>query len=171
MVSCFPAYPQVINSDGIRPGPQFWDQKIFTFLHIAHLPLINKMPNLPLNESFMVFAGFGLSSNILQSYLNVRRATLAKKVSTIRPLLRLFPFLFTVLVQIAWLSHPQYNNSYIIDSAAFVPFLCAWGLQFAHMVGRMILAHVTSTPFPVWDWVWAWSIAGAMDANLPVIGM
>lgn len=171
MVSCFPAYPQVINSDGIRPGPQFWDQKIFTFLHIAHLPLINKMPNLPLNESFMVFAGFGLSSNILQSYLNVRRATLAKKVSTIRPLLHLFPFLFTALVQIAWLSHPQYNNSYIIDSAAFVPFLCAWGLQFAHMVGRMILAHVTSTPFPVWDWVWAWSIAGAMDANLPVIGM
>lgn len=152
-------------------GPQFWDQKIFTFLHIAHLPLINKIPNLPLNESFMVFGGFGLGVNILQSYLNVRRATLAKKISPTRPLLHLFPFLFTALVQIAWLSHPRFNNSYIIDSAAFVPFLCAWGLQFAHMVGRMILAHVTSTPFPVWDWVWVWSIAGAMDANLPMIGM
>ncbi|KIM38244.1 hypothetical protein M413DRAFT_447989 [Hebeloma cylindrosporum] len=152
-------------------GPQFWDQKIFTFLHIAHLPLINKIPNLPLNESFMVFGGFGLGVNILQSYLNVRRATLVKKISPTRPLLHLFPFLFTALVQIAWLSHPRFNNSYIIDSAAFVPFLCAWGLQFAHMVGRMILAHVTSTPFPVWDWVWVWSIAGAMDANLPMIGM
>jgi len=52
-----------------------------------------------------------------------------------------------------------------------VPFLCAWGLQFAHMVGRMILAHVTKEKFPVWDWVWVWSLVGAVDANLPLFGI
>lgn len=52
-----------------------------------------------------------------------------------------------------------------------MPFLCAWGLQFAHMVGRMILAHVTKDKFPVWDWVWVWSFVGGLDANLPVLGM
>ncbi|KDR86099.1 hypothetical protein GALMADRAFT_235335 [Galerina marginata CBS 339.88] len=152
-------------------GPSFWDQKIWTFTHLEHLPLISKLPNLPLNESFMVFGAFGLAFNILASYSNVRRATRAQKVSTLRPLLLLLPFLFSAALQVAWLSHPRFNNSYILDSAAFVPFLCAWGLQFAHMVGRMILAHVTKEKFPVWDWVWAWSLMGALDANLPLFGI
>ncbi|KAF8958271.1 choline ethanolaminephosphotransferase [Flammula alnicola] len=152
-------------------GPQFWNQGIWSFTHLEHLPLISKIPNLPLNESFMVFGAFGLGFNIIYSYMNVRKATRAQNVSTIRPLLLLLPFLVSALLQVAWLSHPQYNNSYIIGSAAFVPFLCAWGLQFAHMVGRMILAHVTKGKFPMWDWVWVWSVAGALDANLPVFGI
>lgn len=104
------------------------------------------------------------------SYLNVWRATHAQKKSALRPLLHLLPFLFPTLLQIAWLSHPQYHSSYIMKSAAFIPFLCAWGLQFAHQVGRMILAHVTNTPFPVWDWIWVWNFLGALDANMPLLG-
>ncbi|KAJ3927586.1 MAG: Choline/ethanolaminephosphotransferase [Lentinula lateritia] len=57
----------------------------------------------------------------------------------------------------------------IRNSALFIPFLCAWGLQFAHQVGRMILAHLTKTSFPVWDWLWVLSLVGAVDANLPRI--
>ncbi len=87
--------------------------------------------------------------------------------STLRPLLFLLPYPIAAAIQIAWLSYPAYYSSAIINSSLFVPFLCAWGLQFAHQVGRMILAHVTSTPFPVWDWMWIWSIIGAIDANLP----
>ncbi|KAG5641324.1 hypothetical protein DXG03_005481, partial [Asterophora parasitica] len=89
--------------------------------------------------------------------------------SRIRPLSLLLPFVVAASIQIAWLSQPEVNHSAIINSPNFVPFLCAWGLQFAHQVGRMILAHVTSTPFPTWDWVWIWSIIGAVDANLPHI--
>jgi ethanolaminephosphotransferase len=107
---------------------------------------------------------------LTDSYLNVWQATRAQKKSTLRPLLHLLPFLFSTLIQIAWLSHPQYNDSYIMKSAAFVPFLCAWGLQFAHQVGRIILAHVTKTPFPVWDWIWVLSFLGALDANMPLLG-
>lgn len=152
-------------------GPQFWDQKILTFTRLENLPLMSRLPNIPLNESFMVFGAFGLGFNIFYSYINVLKATRAQKTSSIRPLLLLAPFAGSALLQVVWLSHPRFNNSYILDSAAFVPFLCAWGLQFAHMVGRMILAHVTKGPFPMWDWVWIWSIAGAIDANLPLFGM
>jgi len=152
-------------------GPAFWDQRFWTFLHLDHLPVISQLPNLPLNESFMVFGAFGLAFNIYNSYHNVRVAMHQQKTSSLRPLLLLLPFLLTALLQIAWLSHPHYNNSWIMGSAAFVPFLCAWGLQFAHQVGRMILAHVTKGDFPMWDWVWIWSVFGAVDANLPLIGI
>ena len=137
----------------------------------------------------MVIAGVLLAFNIIQrffilqspyvflrtkknydSYLNVWRATRAQKKSSLKPLLHLLSFLFPSLIQIAWLSHPQYNDSYIIKSSAFVPFLCAWGLQFAHQVGRIILAYVTKTPFPAWDWIWVWSFFGALDANMPLFG-
>jgi ethanolaminephosphotransferase len=135
----------------------------------------------------MVFGGFGLAFNIISrlafphtvisdsnltssfSYLNVRHATKAAGKPSVRPLLLLFPFVIPAAIQVAWLSQPEIHHSAIIKSALFVPFLCAWGLQFAHQVGRMILAHVTSTPLPYWDWMWIWSIIGAVDANLPHI--
>ncbi|KAF9010679.1 choline ethanolaminephosphotransferase [Cyathus striatus] len=118
-------------------GPTFWDQRIWTVTHIQHLSWIQKLPNIRLNEAFMVFGAIGLGFNIcIGIYANVRKAVKA-------------------------------NKNQIINSASFVPFLCAWGLQFAHQVGRMILAHVTSGPFPMWDWVWIWSVIGAVDANLP----
>ncbi|CAA7265644.1 unnamed protein product [Cyclocybe aegerita] len=153
-------------------GPQFWEQGIWSFTHLKHLPLMSKLPDLPLNESFMVFGAFGLGFNILHSYLNVYAAQRKgsgghQPASRTPPLLLLLPFVASALIQIAWLSHPRYNDSWILGSAAFVPFLCAWGLQFAHQVGRMILAHVTKDKFPIFDWVWAWSALGAIDANLP----
>lgn len=108
--------------------------------------------------------------------MNVRTAVIAKKQSTLQPLTRLIPFILSTSLQLAWLypSSPAYpvtsaQNIDIIHSPLFVAFICAWGLQFAHQVGRMILAHVTSTPFPMWDWIWIWSIIGAVDANLPIL--
>lgn len=73
----------------------------------------------------------------------------------------------SVALEVAWLSAPAFDDSRILHSALFVPFLCAWGLQFAHQVSRVILAHVTRQPFPWWDAMWVWSIVGAVDANLP----
>lgn len=150
-------------------GPSFWDTGILTFARLDHVEWLRRVPNIGLNESFMVFGGFGLAFNILNSYMNVRKATRRSGKSSLRPLLFLLPFVTAAGIQIVWLSHPEFNHSAIIKSATFVPFLCAWGLQFAHQVGRMILAHVTSTPFPRWDWMWIWSIIGAVDANLPHI--
>ncbi|TEB28151.1 cholinephosphotransferase [Coprinellus micaceus] len=153
-------------------GPQVWEKQIWTTLHLENVPYISRIPNLPLNEAFMVFGALGLGLNIFHSYMNVREASRAPgghphRDSRYSPLTLLLPFVASTALQVAWLSHPEFNDSWIINSASFVPFVCAWGLQFAHQVGRMILAHVTGTGFPVWDWIWIWSVIGAVDANLP----
>ncbi|KAJ2912227.1 hypothetical protein MD484_g8183, partial [Candolleomyces efflorescens] len=155
-------------------GPSIWEHKIWTVLHVEHVSYLQKIPNVPLNQALIVFAILGLAINIIHSYLNVLQATRLssgrpRQHSSYPPLVLLLPFVASTAIQIAWLSHPEYNNSYIIKSASFVPFVLAWGLQFAHQVGRMILAHVTSAPFPVFDWIWIWSVLGAVDANLPYL--
>ncbi|KAJ7083364.1 CDP-alcohol phosphatidyltransferase-domain-containing protein [Mycena belliarum] len=150
-------------------GPSFWDTGVLTFLHLTDAPLANKLPDLPLNDLFMVFAACGLGFNVLSSYRNVRRAMITSNKSTTWPILLLMPFVASAGIQMFWLMHPRYDDSAIINSTLFVPFLCAWGLQFAHQVGRMILAHVTSSRFPWWDWMWVWSLVAAIDANLPLL--
>jgi len=149
-------------------GPTFWDSGILTITHLDHIPAISRIvPNIGLNVAFMVFAGFSLAFNIITSYLNVYKSCKANGRSPFTPLVYLLPFPACVLLQVFWLSHPSVANSSIIYSDSLVPFLCAWGLQFAHQVGRMILAHVTKTDFPYWDSIWIWSLIGALDANMP----
>jgi len=115
----------------------------------------------------MIFGHIALGYNIIASYANVHKARKAVGKSTTQPLLFLLPFPVTVALQVAWLTYPTPKESSIIYSQLFIPFICAWGFQFAHQVGRMILAHVTNTPFPWWDAMWLWTIVGALDANLP----
>lgn len=87
--------------------------------------------------------------------------------STLKPLVFLLPFVVSTVLQVLWLLHPSFYHSNIAHSPLLLPFMCAWGLQFAHQVGRMILSHVTKTPFPWWNYMWIWSAIGAIDAHLP----
>jgi ethanolaminephosphotransferase len=95
------------------------------------------------------------------------------KKPSVKPLVYLLPFPVTALLHISWLmqEYTPWSSFSIRDSALLVPFLTAWGLQFAHNVGRMILAHVTKGAFPVWNWLWIWTFIGAVDANLPRLGL
>jgi len=46
-------------------GPAFWDKKLLTFTHLDRIPqVVQHVPNIGLNESFMVFGAFGLAFNI-----------------------------------------------------------------------------------------------------------
>ena len=101
--------------------------------------------------------------------MNVYDARRGSGKPVVKPLLCLLPFFASVLLHVAWLNELSLRNSDIINSPVFVPFLCAWGLQFAHVVGRIIIAHVASQPFPVWDPVYIWSIVGVIDANMPTL--
>lgn len=174
-----------------RSGTSFWDQGVLAFTGIKHLPILENLPDIPLNEAFMVFGGVGLGFNVVTSYMNVYKSCKEKKTSVLRPLAYLLPFPFTVFLYMSWLTPwkpvdlpsatpnpfdagatleqkitpaPPGLES-ILNSELFLPFLCAWGLQFAHQVGKMILAHVTKSRFPVWDWMWVWLTIGALDWN------
>nr|GAT52559.1 predicted protein [Mycena chlorophos] len=148
-------------------GPSFWDTGILTFLRLTNVPYVNSLPDTPLNVSFMVFSAFGLLYNIASSCSNVSRAKRAMG----RPILLLLPFLVSASLQIVWLAHPRASDPAILYSPLFVPFLCAWGLQFARHVGRMILAHVTQDgcAFPVFDSMWVWTALCTVDAYLPLL--
>lgn len=87
--------------------------------------------------------------------------------STLKPLVHLLPFVVSAALQVLWLLHPSFYHSNIVHSPLFLPFMCAWGLQFAHHVGRMILSHVTKTPFPWWSSMWVWNAIAVIDAHLP----
>ncbi|KAI0706168.1 Choline/ethanolaminephosphotransferase [Cytidiella melzeri] len=151
-------------------GPVVWDEPFLTLLSLDNVPSITHViPNVGLNIVFMSYGAIFLIFNIVTSYINVFKAKLSSKESPWRPLLHLIPLPVTLSLQLLWLSAPTYTHSRIIDSALFVPFLCAWGLQAAHQVGRMILAHVTKQPFPLFDALFLWSIVGAMDANMPLL--
>jgi len=148
-------------------GPSFWTQHIWTVAHLEDLSPFNRLPNLALNKLFRIFRTSGLVLNFITSCLRVHHANRHEKPASLRgPFLRLVNFLFFIFLQVSWLSHPTINNWNILYSPVFLPFLCLWGLQFAHFMGRIILARVTMQPFPVWEWTWVWSVIGAIDANL-----
>lgn len=122
-------------------------------------------------------------------YRNVFRS-LKKDESGFLPLLRLMPFCVSVILHVAFASSPLAGNSRrdIAHSALSLPYLCFWGLEFAHQVcarcrnrrikversiwtqvGRMITAHVTKTPFPYWDPIWPWILLCALDGHAETI--
>ncbi|KZT54133.1 Choline/ethanolaminephosphotransferase [Calocera cornea HHB12733] len=148
-------------------GPSFWDTPLLTFLHLDHHALVTTyIPNKALNESFMMFGALALLYNIVGAYYDVLLARRSRGEPILPPLLGLLPFLLTCSLQLGWLLSPP---ALLLKSGRFLPFVCAWGLQFAHQVGRMILAHVTSSAFPYWDWMWPWTAVMALDANAQVL--
>ncbi|KAH9932117.1 Choline/ethanolaminephosphotransferase [Epithele typhae] len=151
-------------------GTGFWDQDFLTFTRLERYPVVLQyIPRMGLNDVCMVFGCVVTSVNIVNSSYNVFKARIGSKLNPVTPLLYLLPFPISVAIELFWLSSPKLTESRILYSALFVPFLCCWGLQFAHQVSRIILAHVTKQSFPWWDAMWLWSIAGAVDANLPLL--
>ncbi|KAM6498880.1 Choline/ethanolaminephosphotransferase [Amanita muscaria] len=162
-------------------GPSFWDRPLSSFfpflssipfLSHIHLPSLPYFPSysspiplsdLPLNVSFMVFSMFAVGFNIFTSYSNVRKATRSTQGSSLsHPLLYLLPFFGPLLLSL-WLVQPSPEGSTLLYSPLFLPLICSWGLQFAHLVGKIILSHVTKMPFPVWDPVWLVTLAAVLE--------
>lgn len=50
------------------PGPSVWDTGILSLFHVKDVAPFDRLPDFGLNESFMVFGGFGLAYNIFSRY-------------------------------------------------------------------------------------------------------
>lgn len=145
-------------------GPSFWDQKVLHLLGLDHIPFIAKhVPNLGLNDSFLVFGAFSLAANIVNSYGNVIIARRKAKKAVLPPLLGLIPFCVNTFLLLAWL-HAE-PTTHVLHSKRLLPFLGYWGFGFAYQVGTLILAHVAKMPFPFLNGLMLWSAIGALDAN------
>ncbi|SNX82428.1 related to EPT1 - sn-1,2-diacylglycerol ethanolamine- and cholinephosphotransferase [Melanopsichium pennsylvanicum] len=153
---------------GFVGGPLFWDRGILNVTGLAKIPLVSQTLgrfNLPLNDTFLVFALLGLLANIAGSYGNVINARKSRNQSTITPLFGLVPLIAQIGFNVYWMNA---NRAFIIsDARALLPFLAYWGITFAYNVGLLIVAHVTKAPFPYWNVTIVWSVGFAIDANLP----
>jgi ethanolaminephosphotransferase len=145
-------------------GPSFWDQKVLHLVGIDRFPLLAKyIPDLGLNDSFMVFGAFSLAANIINSYGNVIIARRKANKPILPPLFGLIPFCANTFFLLAWLHAEPTSN--VLKSKRLLPFLGYWGFGFAYQVGTLILAHVAKMPFPVFNGLMLWSAVGALDAN------
>lgn len=152
-----------------RSGPQYWDQGILTVTGLKDVPFIAGLPikNLPLNECFMIFSAVGLLFNIAASTKNVYASLPPAKrspLSLIKPLSRSAPYILHTTAMILWLDAFPRD---LLHTTLLIPFMCFWGVAFAHHVQLLILSHLTASPFPA-----AWkhpllilSVLGATDAN------
>ncbi|GAA5936635.1 hypothetical protein JCM3775_000152 [Rhodotorula graminis] len=158
-------------------GPEFWDTGILTIFGIdpptnsvlSALPFHVK--NLPLNDCFLVFSTVGLLFNIVSATHNVYLSLPAKSrtpSSLVKPITRLTPWLVHTAAMVSWL---HAREELLLRTTLFIPFTLFWGIAFAHHVQLLILAHLTSSPFPA-----AWqhpllvlSALGALDARLGIV--
>lgn len=95
-------------------------------------------------------------------YWNVYEARRKANKPVLTPLFGLLPFMADVALKVCWLLAP---NIHIVDSPRILVFMAFWCASFAYQVSQLILAHVTKSPFPYWNWMVLWTLAGSVDAN------
>ncbi|KAJ9125085.1 hypothetical protein QFC22_000038 [Naganishia vaughanmartiniae] len=122
--------------------------------------------DLSIREAFMWFGAVGMLGNIVNAYVNVIVARRKQKLPLLTPLLGLLPFLAHIALLVSWLAGPGVE---IVHSVRMLPFIAYWGACFAYQVSKLILAHVTKSPFPYWNGMMLWSALGAIDANAPLL--
>ncbi|KAI9799330.1 MAG: hypothetical protein M1825_004823 [Sarcosagium campestre] len=128
----------------LKGGAHFWHQSLLQTIGVPNYAFIpDYVYELPFTEWYMVYGGFVLVGNTLQSCLNVAE-TRRKASLPVRPaLLGLAPFF------VAWTLIPIYLALQpIILTHHLIPFSFFLGLINAYSVGQMITAHLVQADFP-----------------------
>ena len=105
-------------------------------------------------------------SFLQNSFQHVIKARQDKNLPIFPALVGVAPYIGMSLVAYAWLdASPHIVNQHI------VPWILYIGLSFGYTVGLMITAHVTHQPFPLFNVSFLPLIFGALNANLPLLGL
>ncbi|KAJ3053944.1 hypothetical protein HK097_003017 [Rhizophlyctis rosea] len=130
----------------MQPGPASWDRTIGTVFPSVASYVPSFVADTRLNDSTIYAGLLFVGINVATSALNVIKSRKSKKLSTTTPFFGLIPFFVFVAATFSWL----YVSPTILKKH-IVPFVLLIGCIFGHQVGKMILAHVTHRPFPMFN--------------------
>lgn len=152
---------------GFFGGPTLYLQGVLDATGLAKVPYVREhyaWANYPVTDLLMVFAVVGMVANAVGGYGNVYKACVRQNRSVYKPLLGLLPFVVLTVSNVLWMTGS--DSRIFVEGSVFLPFVFYWGLNFAYLVGLLIIAHVCRGPFPYWNWMYIPSVLGAIDANL-----
>ncbi|WFD26101.1 ethanolaminephosphotransferase [Malassezia nana] len=149
-------------------GPVFCVQGVLNVTGLSRFAWVREhlaAANVPVGDLFMLLSCLGLLLNAWTGYEHVYRKCVAEKRSALAPLAGIVPFVMQTAAHLAWAMGQ--GAQVMVHGPAFVPFLLLWGLNFAYLVGLVILAHVCRTPYPYWNVLLIPTLVLAIDAHLP----
>ncbi|KAF9116568.1 hypothetical protein BGX27_001424 [Mortierella sp. AM989] len=146
-------------------GPELWLNTVRGALGVPSdfLPFI---PDIQINHCLVAVGILSMGGNILTAFQHVIKARKDKKLPVAPALAGLVPFIGMSVVSYLWLdASPQIIQQHLL------PWILYLGLSFGYSVGLMITAHVTHQPFPMFNIAFLPLIIGALNANLPLLGI
>ena len=145
-------------------GPQIWTQPM---TDLIDLPAIFGDTSV-VDVWFPVIFGTFLFIHLPACVLNVVRARRAQKLPVAPVFAEWLPIVIFTASCTAWLYSPY---STLMRNNRLVLFCLTMSFVFGRMTTKIILAHLTRQPFPMWTVMLFPLMGGAILGNLPRIGL
>jgi ethanolaminephosphotransferase len=145
-------------------GPQFWYEpivKVFDFPQVfGDLTFMDLWLPMLLTSLFV--------AHMPACIYNVAKARRSQGLPVAPVFLDWIPMIVYTGACCAWLGSPYTT---LLKEERLVLFCLTMSLVFGRMTTKIILAHLTRQPFPMWTIMLAPLIGGAVLANLPLLGL
>jgi ethanolaminephosphotransferase len=141
-------------------GPQFWGQGFKTTLGLLEVPLLESVPDYPINLVVSYMSFIIMAYNVITSIYNVLSFCTKNEKSVIEALSGLVPFISAALATYFWLD----ASPYIIEKH-FIIFMLFIGASFAYTLLFLILNHVIKAPFKYFNRMFLPIFFGCIQAN------
>ncbi|KAI4192251.1 MAG: hypothetical protein LQ346_004398 [Caloplaca aetnensis] len=145
-------------------GPQIWTQPL---TDLINWPGVFGSVSL-IDIWFPVIFGTFLFIHLPACVVNVIKARRAQGLPIAPIFTEWLPIVIFTASCAAWLYSP---HSTLMDENRLVLFCLTMSFVFGRMTTKIILAHLTRQPFPLWTIMLAPLIGGAVFANLPLLGL
>jgi len=145
-------------------GPEFWKTDLHEFFGSKAPDYVQGYTLTDLMFAFITV--MVLTCLLPASFYNVYQACRRQERSFLATLPQHLSFAVYAVSGYLWLSSPY---SSILEDQHFILFALTTGIVFGRMATKIILAHVTKTPFPMFTVQLIPLLAGAILANVPIV--
>lgn len=144
-------------------GPQVWQQPLADFVGYEHV--IGKATALDVWVPLLIVSF--CVAHVPECVYNVVKARRKNGLPVAPVFLEWTPIVVYTASLVAWVGSP---HSHILEDERLVLLCLTLSFVFGRMTTKIILAHLTRQPFPMWTIMLAPLIGGAFLANLPAFG-